>query len=153
MKLRSLCFAWLAATLVALGCAHSEREVASRRPLPDVKLLEEETFSGHDRIIASGVVEYIAAYQDAGWLRALSDARRVGNGQSVFRCPLRVKDVFCFYYLQRQGKRLASEWKSDATWSQRDAVIATVVADIERRRATNGAASTNGDASGASDLR
>jgi hypothetical protein len=153
MKPRRIHFAWLAATLVALGCAHSARELASRQPLPDITLLEEEIFSGHDRIVASGVDEYIAKFQDAGWLTGLSDARalrplddplgsptkRVGNRQSVFRFPLRVKDVFCFYYLQGQGQHLAGTWKSDATWEERDAVIATVATDIERRRTTRDA--------------
>src|SRR4051812_31039272 len=119
--------AWPVLVLVAVGCSHSAPEANSRPPLPNIKLMEEQTFSGHDRIVASGVDDYIATFLDAGWLRALSDARvlsrsntaadpstkLVGNGQSVFRHPLRVKDVFCYYYLRRQGEQLASQWKSD----------------------------------------
>src|SRR5205814_536405 len=112
-----------------MGCVHTPRETDSPPPLPDVKAVQEETFSGHDLIVANGVDEYIATYHDAGWLRALGDARVIGasntsadrsksieKSQSVFYYPLRVKDVFCFYYLRQQRGRSAGKWKSNATW-------------------------------------
>ena len=124
--------------------------VDSRPPLPEIQLLEEATFSGHDRIVATGVDEYIATYGEVGWLRALNDGRvlrpcgvtadaatkRLGNGRSVFRFPLRVKDVFCFYFLQHKGTPLGCEWRSDGTWKQRDAVVSAVLSEIKRRPAS-----------------
>jgi hypothetical protein len=138
-------------------------EVDLRPPLPEVKLVLEETFSGHDRIVASGIDEYIGTYHKAGWLRALNDGRLlrasdvaaemttkdIEKVQSVFRAPLRVKDVFCFYFLQREGEALANEWKADGTWEQRDAVIADVIGEIERRGASGGQPALSGSRSAA----
>ena len=148
MKSTKVGIVWCALILSVMGCVHTPRETDSPPPLPDVKAVQEDTFSGHDRIVANGVDEYIATYHDAGWLRALGDARvigasnpsadqstkSIGNGQSVFYYPLRVKDVFCYYYLRHQGGRSVGHWKSNATWDERDDLIAVVVAEINQGR-------------------
>ena len=60
----------------------------SRPPLPEVKVVEEETFSGHDRIVASGVDDYIARYREAGWLRVGAPTPEVSLPHCVSLIPL-----------------------------------------------------------------
>src|SRR5205814_3491852 len=84
---------------VAFGCAHTPRVAGSPPPLPDVKAVQEDTFSGHDLIVANGVDEYIATYHDAGWLRALGDVRDIGaSNTSADRSTSIEKSQSVLYY-------------------------------------------------------
>src|SRR5262245_54914753 len=101
MRVSITCVACAVSVVLTTGCMSGSHKGDTSLPPPQVKIVTEETFSGHDRIVATGVDEYISRYHNDGWLRALHDDRladtartpddkstkRVGSEQSIYRFP------------------------------------------------------------------